>query len=366
MRNSLRFPLFAILLLILSELVYTQPNGIPTISTVAGNGISAGIPATSVGIGDGRGIAVDPIGNLFIADSVNHVVRKVDLSGHVTVAAGNGSPGWRLDIGIDECCNPGHIGDGGPAVDAKFGDLEGIAADGLFDLFINDTGNVIRKVDSNGIITTAAGTGTPGFSGDGGLATNAQIDTNSIAGDGLGNLYIANWIEACQAVIRKVNKAGVIDTIAGNGTCGSTGDGGPAKEAQVSVQSLAADTSGNLYFVEGLIVKPASALGRIRKISSGGIISTIAGTGPCGYSGDGGPAINAQVCALYVAVEPNGTVYFSQLAVDGPSQDQPVYVRKIDLNGIITTIAGDGNAGYSGDGGASYKRRSSRRLLSRR
>lgn len=180
-------------------------------------------------------------------------------------------------------------------------------------------GNHIRKV-SNGIITTVAGT-TFGFSGDNGPATAAQIGlAEGIAVDGAGNIYIA---DTTNNRIRKVS-GGIITTIAGNGTPGFAGDGGPAASAQLCVpRGLTIDPAGNLYFAD-------SCNARVRKISNG-VITTVAGNGAGGFGGDGGPATSAAVSPTGVAIGPGGDLFIS----DGNR------IRKVSA-GIITTIAGGG------------------------
>jgi sugar lactone lactonase YvrE len=189
----------------------------------------------------------------------------------------------------------GYSGDGGPAIKARFGVATGLAVDSAGDLFILDTeNNRVRMVSPDGMITTVAGTGTPGFSGDGGPATSAQLGiTSSIHGvnptglaiDSVGNLYIA---DDGNVRVRKVSPSGIITTVAGNlRTLGYSGDGGPATDAQMSFPAaLAVDNAGNLYIGEG---------NRVRRVSPEGIITTAAGGGFGGYSGDGGPAASARI-----------------------------------------------------------------------
>jgi sugar lactone lactonase YvrE len=197
---------------------------------------------------------------------------------------------------------------------------------------------IIIAFCSNGqIITTIAGNGTDGFSGDGGLATAAQINSsNGVAVDASGNIYFAEYTNHR---IRKVNRStGIITTVAGNGGIGHSGDGGLATAAQINYpDGVAIDAAGNIYITEGNT--------RIRKVnSSTGIITTVAGNGTGGYSGDGGLATAAKLYALYVAVDASGNIYISS--------DYGYRVRKVNSStGIITTVAGNGTSGYSGDGG---------------
>ena len=168
-------------------------------------------------------------------------------------------------------------------------------------VFIADAdNNRIRKVSSKGIITTVAGTGASGYSGDGGPATDAQLsDPHGLTVDGVGNLFIA---DLDNNRIRKVSSKGIITTVAGTGEEGYSGDGGPARKARLhEPDGLAVDAAGNLFIVDK---------GRIRKVSSDGIISTVAGTGEEGYSGDGGPARKARLYSPSgVAVDGAGLVY---------------------------------------------------------
>lgn len=238
----------------------------------------------------------------------------------------------------------GYYGDGGPAVLAAMDTPTSIARDPLGNIYVNDQRNhCVRKIDhATGFITTVAGNGTAGFYGDGGPATNAMLNANwGIAVDGAGNLYIA---DQTNARIRKVNTAGIITTIAGNGTIGKGGDGGPAVNAQfIRPMGITTDGAGNIY------VGDQSAF-NIRKISPSGIISTIAGRDTFGYTGDGGPAINAKISYTWsMATDNAGNLFIC----DGGGN---IYggnncIRKIDAAGIITTVAGNGVPGYSGDGG---------------
>ncbi len=231
----------------------------------------------------------------------------------------------------------GYTGDGGPAISAKFYGPYGVASDRQGNIYIADAFyQVVRKVSTTGIITTFAGNGVQGFSGDGGPASSAQLDTPyGLIVDTLGNVYIG---DIGNNRIRKVSTSGIITTIAGTGVMGFSGDGGPASSAQISMAyRLAVDESGNLFF-------PDYLNNRIRKISNTGIITTIAGNGVSGNSGDGGPAIAASTDPPYaITVDVLGNVYFSNYFTH--------YIRKISTTGIITTIAGTGTSGFSGNGG---------------
>ncbi|HSB13927.1 MAG TPA: hypothetical protein VLE22_05675 [Bryobacteraceae bacterium] len=269
------------------------------------------------------GVAVDASGNLYIADSSNHRVRKVSAAGIISTVAGDGSPGYS--------------GDNGPAISAQLGVPSGVAVDAGGNLYIGDTGNYrIRKVSAAGIISTVAGDGSPGYSGDNGPAISAQISRPyGVAVDAGGNLYIA---DADNNRIRKISVAGIITTVAGNGSAGYSGDGGPAISAQLDYPwGVALDASGNLYIAD-------LRNSRIRKVSVARVITTVAGNGSAGYSGDGGPAVNAQFFNLYaVAVDASGNLH---IADTGNSR-----IRKVSAAGIVTTTAGNGSLSYSGDGG---------------
>ncbi len=302
-------------------------NASGTISTVAGNGTPgyAGDSGTATGaqLRQPVGVAVDALGNLYIADTQNNRVRKVDTSGTITTVAGNGSAVFS--------------GDGGAAVAAGLDYPAGVALDAAGNLYIADEyNNRIRKVDTSGVITTIAGNGTVGAAGDSGPATSAQLYyPTAIALDGSGNLYIA---DNQNNRVRKVNSSGTITTVAGNGTASFFGDGGPAVAAQLNYPtSVAVDISGNLYIAD-------YGNQRIRKIDTLGNITTVAGNGTSSYLGDGGPAVAAALnYPTGVAVDTLGNLYIADYVNNR--------VRKVDSSGTITTFAGNGTAGYSGDGG---------------
>ena len=236
----------------------------------------------------------------------------------------------------------GYSGDNGPANAAGMYHPSGVFADQSGNVYFADFGNyVIRKVNASGIITTIAGTGIAGYSGDGGPATAAKLHPTGVSADASGNIYIA---DAFNNVIRKINTAGIITTIAGTGATGYSGDGGPASAAVFyDPNEVRVDGAGNLYIAD-------SHNNVIRKINTAGIITTIAGngynagTGAGGYSGDGGPATAAEL--FYpedVAIDSVGNVYIAEL--------HNRTVRKVNTAGIINTVAGNNTAGYSGDGG---------------
>lgn len=298
------------------------PGG--TLSTVAGNGIGSfsgdGGPAAFASLNNPQGVAMDPAGDVYILDVFNSRIRKVSTNGVITTVAGNGIQGFS--------------GDGGLATSASINiDFGGLAVDAAGNIYIaDDLSQRVRKV-SNGIITTVAGNGLQGFSGDGGPATGAALNGPShVALDAAGNLYIA---DSGNNVIRKVSN-GVITTIAGNGIAGCCGDGGLAVIASFNRPTgLAFDAAGNLYVADTLNY-------RIREISNG-TITTVAGNGTIGFAGDGGPATAAELYAPYgVAVDAAGSLYIA----DASNRR----VRKVS-NGIINTLAGNGQFQFSGDGG---------------
>jgi hypothetical protein len=231
----------------------------------------------------------------------------------------------------------GDSGDGGPATAAELYNPIDIAVDGFGNVYIAELQRIRKVSGSTGIITTIVGNGTYGFSGDGGPASNAQLNENPyVAVDSAGNLYIA---DTGNYRIRTVNSAtGIITTIAGVGSQGFSGDGGPATAAQLSAGPITLDQAGNIYFSDS---------GRIRRIDvSTGIITTVAGTSAAnGYSGqgDGGPATSAFLYEVIgLGVDGLGNLYFSA--------EFSARIRKIDAkSGIITTIAGNGVVGYAGD-----------------
>ena len=303
-------------------------NAQDIITTVAGGGPN-NLPAVSANLDEPLGVAFDAAGNLFIADEGSHRIFKVDTSGQLTVVAG---------IGIF-----GFSGDGGPATSASLASPVSVALDGAGNLFIADFSNSrIRKVDTSGIITTVAGNGISGFSGDGGPATSASLtNPTGVALDGTGNLFIA---DEGNFRIRKVDTSGIITTVAGNGSSGFSGDGGPATSASLTNPfGVALDGTGNLFFAD-------AGNNRIRKVDTSGIISTVAGDGIFGFSGDGDPATSASLRDPFgVALDGAGNLFIA----DRFNQR----IRRVDAaTGIITTVAGDGPTGigaggFSGDGG---------------
>jgi sugar lactone lactonase YvrE len=233
---------------------------------------------------------------------------------------------------------PGFSGDGGAATLAKLNHPGQIAVDGAGNIYVAElNNNIIRKINTSGIISTIAGTGIAGFSGDGGPATAAKLNSPySIAIDVAGNMYIGDFNNQR---VRKINTSGIITTIAGNGTGGYGGDGGPATSAMLwNPGFLNVDGAGNVYVSD-------NQNQRIRKINIiTGIITTVAGNGTVGYSGDGGLATSARLCYPNgVFVDNPGNIYIGDAANN--------VIRKVNTSGIISTIAGTGVGGFSGDGG---------------
>ena len=246
------------------------------ITTVAGNGVTGfagdGGPATSAELSSPAGLAIDRLGNLYIADDGNLRVRRVDASGTITTVAGTGVNTFG--------------GDNGPATSAGLPAPTGVAVDGAGNLYIAESDHRVRRVDPAGIITTFAGTGVQGFSGDDGPAISAQLDTpTSVAVDSDGNVYI---VDSDNNRIRRVDPTGVITTVAGSATLGYTGDGGPATSAQLSApQGISVDAAHNLYIAD-------TANSVIRRVDPTGMITTVAGSGAgSGFRGDGGAATSA-------------------------------------------------------------------------
>ncbi len=285
-----------------------------------------GGPATQALIDEAYGCDFDTEGNLYICDGRNHTIRRIDKnSGIIMTVAGSGRQGYS--------------GDGGPATEATLNNLYSLQVDTNGDIYIVDRLNAaIRKVDAaTGIITTVAGTGEPGYGGDGGLGVLAQLrEPNDCFLDGKGGLLIADIQD--QRIRRLDLQTGIITTFAGNGEKRRTGDGKPSTQASImGARAVCMDSKGNTYVCE-------REVNGVRKVDANGIMSTFAGTGERGYSGDGGPALAA--------------TWGAPKAIRCDHQDNVIVVdtenhaiRRIDaVTGIVTTIAG-GHQGGDGDGG---------------
>ncbi len=296
-----------------------------TITTVVGNGLSGfagdGGKASSAELNIPHGLCVDSSGNMYIADWYNNRLRMVTSGGTISTIAGNGVLSY--------------AGDGGAATKAQLYAPSGVAVDPLGNVYVADTGNnVVRQVSAKGVISNFAGNGTAGFSGDGSAATKAQLNApQAVAVDAAGNVYIA---DAGNFRVRVVGTNGNISTFAGNGSAGYSGDGGAATTATFYLpDGLATDKSGNVYIAD---YQPSV----VRKVSTSGIITTVAGIGGSGYSGDGGPATKALLNGpAGIGFDPAGDLY---IATTGDSR-----VRMVSTNGIITTVAGNGSDGYTGE-----------------
>ena len=270
-------------------------------------------------------IACDSQGNLYIAETGDHVIRRIDTNGLITTIAGTGTQGFS--------------GDNGPATAALLDSPQGLAVDANKNLYIADTHNHrIRRLDLvTGTITTVAGT-TAGFSGDNGLAATARLNLpTALALDANNNLYIA---DTQNYRVRRITAAtGLITTVAGNGTQGFSGDNGPATAASIdSPTGLAIDAAGDLYLSD-------THNHRIRKVNAAsGIITTVAGAA-AGYSGDNGPATAAPLALPHgISIDSVGNLYIADT--------ENHRIRRIDaVTGTMTTVAGNGTQTFGGDNG---------------
>ena len=291
------------------------PSGVLT--TVAGGGNAVpynGGPALSVFLGVPVGVAVDGAGNVFVVDTNSSRVYRISTSGYLTSIAGTGTGPY---LGL------GYTGDGGPATSAELDSPTDVAVDATGNVFIASYGQHVRKIALDGTISTVAGNGDWGYSGDGGRAAQASVSPHGIAADSQGNLYIADF---GSNRIRKVAPDGTITTAAGNGAYGSAaGDGGPAASAHLSLPGpVALDQSGNLFIAD-------IGDNRVRKVAVDGTITTVAGNGNPGHSGDGGRAIDAEVIpSAGLAVDPSGILYIRDSYA----------LRKVTPDGIITSVPG--------------------------
>jgi len=306
------------------------PAATNDIFTVAGTG-TAGFncdfcPATTAQLNNPIGVAATPQGGVAIADTLNHRVRFV---------GGSGTPGLILPLAGDG--SPGFSGDGGSATQAQVNRPGGVATTANGGFLIADTlNNRVRLVDPQGTIFTVAGSGAQGFSGDGGQATDAELFSPSgVAATADGGFLIA---DVGNNRVRRVDAGGTITTVAGTGTAGFSGDGGRATGAELNFPFGVAATADGGFLIADFNNS------RVRLVSRAGKITTVAGTGTAGFSGDGGPATGAQLH------NPSGVAATANrgfLIADTNNER----VRLVSRAGRITTVAGTGTAGFSGDGG---------------
>ena len=299
-----------------------------TISTIAGSNTAGfsgdGAAATSAKLNVPISVSLDSSRNLYIADSANDRIRKVTAStGKIATFAGSNSEAY--------------AGDGGAATSAALDSPYFTLVDPSGNVYISDLANqVVREVNSGGTISTIAGNNQYGFTGDGTTATNAEMNHPfGLAMDSKGDLYIA---DSNNHRIRMVATDGTIFTVAGNGAQGFSGDGGSALNASLNTPfGVAIDSAGNLFIAD-------SANHRIRRVGTNGTITTVAGNGKAGFSGDGGPATAAQLNRPWaVAVDASGTLYIADYSNSR--------IRQVTPDGVINTIAGGTGPGYTGDGG---------------
>ena len=292
--------------------------------TVAGHSnVTDGILSTAAKLYFPSAVATDLAGILYVADSANNRIRRIDAAGTIATFAGTGERGYS--------------GDGEAATNARLDSPTGVAVDAAGRVYVADFGNQrVRRIGLDGIIETFAGAGTQGYSGDGGPAKTALLDSpTGVAVDAAGRVYVADF---GNQRVRRIGLDGIIETFAGAGTQGYSGDGGPAKTALLDGPTgVAVDAAGRVYVAD-------FGNQRVRRIGLDGIIETFAGAGTQGYSGDGGPAKTALLDGpTGVAADLTGRVYVADFGNQR--------VRRIDEVGVITTLAGNGKKGYSGDGG---------------
>ncbi len=297
------------------------------IYTVAGNGVSGdtgdGGPAIQAAIDRPRSLAELPDGSILEVEPFQEVVRRIWPDGHITRFAGTGVAGYS--------------GDGGPATQAKLNlpHAASVLPSGAV-LIADNVNNRIREVLPNGTITTVAGTGTAGFSGDGGPATSAKIN----APRGVVALPDGGFLipDSNNQRVRRVSPNGTITTVAGNGVQGYSGDGGPATQAKLNIPFGVSPLPDGGFLVDDV------ANHRIRRVWPNGTITTVAGNGVPGYSGDGGPATLAE---LYNPHNVWATSDGGFLIADASNSR----IRRVAADGTITTAVGTGNPAFSGDGG---------------
>ncbi len=291
------------------------------ISTIAGSGLGGNNGDSSVATAadmDPHAVAFDKHGNMYIADAVYAVIRKVNTAGIIVTIAGKS--------GIHS-----HTGDNGPAVNATFSSPCGLAVDSSGNIYIADaSNNVVRMIDATGVITTVAGNDTAGFSGDLGPATDARLDSPyAVATDLSGNLYITDYRND---VIRKVDGAGIISSYAGmNASYGYSGDNGAANLAMLNKPAgIATDTAGNLFIAD-------ANNNVIRKVDKSGVISTVAGNGSAGFGGDLGNALGANMRTPFaVATDKAGNLYICD------ANNQRIRAVYRDVTAVNSVFTGNG------------------------
>jgi uncharacterized protein (TIGR03437 family) len=313
-------------------LVASSSSWAQTITTMAGNGAAAfsgdNGQAILASLNSPRGVAVDSQGNIYVADTLNHRIRRVGVSGTITTAAGNGTAGFS--------------GDGGQATNAQLNQPEDIWVDASGNLYIADSSNHrIREVTAGGMISTIAGIGSFGYNGDGIAATSAQLNRpTSIVLDAAGNLFIA---DSSNHRIRRVSVGGTISTVAGNGVQAYSGENVLATSASLRFPiGITIDSGGNLYIAD-------AGNHVVRRVNPSGTINTVAGNGLGAgtdtgtFSGDGGAALSAGLNTPEdVAIDSSGNLFIADTA--------NYRIRRVS-GGVITTIAGTGFDGFAGDGG---------------
>ena len=283
--------------------------------------VGDGGKATTITLQDPVGIGEDSRGNVYVADR-GRFIWQIDPRGVARIVAGTGVKGT--------------VRTGTSALVSDLGCPQGLCVDASDNIyFVDSTNHLVLKIDSQGILHRIAGTGRAGFSGDGGPASAAALnDPFDIRFDSQGNLYVADFGNHC---IRKIDQRGVITTVAGTGASGYTGDHGPATEAELNgPYGIALDAEDNLLIADSLNHV-------IRKVGIGGVIVTIAGSGTPGYSGDGGPALAATFNTPQSVLVTTG----GELLV---GDEHNHAIRRIDLHGIISTLLGNGARGSAPDG----------------
>jgi alpha-tubulin suppressor-like RCC1 family protein/sugar lactone lactonase YvrE len=324
--QSIPMPL-AILLLTALLLSLAQPARAQQIHTIAGTGVQGfsgdGGQAVNAQLYLTTGVTVDAGGNLIVSDLGNHRLRKIFPTGVITTIAGTGVAGFS--------------GDGGQATSAQLNQPVSAIVDAAGNIYFSDYSNHrVRRIATDGSITTIAGTGVAGFSGDGGQATSAQFNLPlGLALDGAGALYV---VDRSNKRVRKINLGtGVVTTIAGTGSGTFSGDGAAATSAGIdAIGTIVFDAAGNLYIAD-------NANHRVRRVNTSGVISTFAGTGTMGFSGDGGQAASAQLNGPYgMRFDSQGNLF---VATDGDNR-----IRMITPAGVISSIGGNGTTTLAANG----------------